>query len=269
MNEKENFKKGLEPLVGENPQVLILGTLPGDESIRKQAYYSNARNQFWKIMNILFKKETGEESNEELIKRNGIALWDCCKCATRKGSLDEAFVLNSEEPNDIKSFLDKYPSVKTIVLNGKTTTLGLYNTYFSSIDKVKVIALTSTSGMAGSVEKKIKEWSIINRLLNGEIINKKVFIKPDSNKTNEIETLELAVFKELKTRNLKSNVRFNALKKVVDFIKRKYGRSISSIPAQKTELIADYETDKEKTLNGAEKSVINELYNQLDNIRKY
>ena len=76
------------------------------------------------------------------------------------------------------------------------------------------------------------------------IINKKVFIKPDSNKTNEIETLELAVFKELKTRNLKSNVRFNALRKVVDFIKLKYGRSISSIPVQKAELIADYETDK-------------------------
>ncbi len=99
------------------------------------------------------------------------------------------------------------------------------------------------------------------------IINKKVFIKPDSNKTNEIETLELAVLKELKTRNLKSNVRFNALRKVVDFIKLKYGRSISSIPVQKAELIAEYETDKEKTLNGAEKSVINELYNQLDNIR--
>ena len=112
-------------------------------------------------------------------------------------------------------------------------------------------------------------FAVDNRLLNGEIINKKVFIKPDSNKTNEIETLEMAVFKELKTRNLKSNVRFNALRKVVDFIKLKYGRSISSIPAQKAELIADYETDKEKTLNGAEKSVINELDNQLDNIRKY
>ena len=36
-NAKVDFKEGLAPLVGEDPRVLVLGTLPGDESIKRQA----------------------------------------------------------------------------------------------------------------------------------------------------------------------------------------------------------------------------------------
>ena len=36
-NAKVDFKEGLAPLVGEAPRVLVLGTLPGDESLKKQA----------------------------------------------------------------------------------------------------------------------------------------------------------------------------------------------------------------------------------------
>lgn len=48
-------KQGLDPWVGENPKVLILGTMPGDMSLRKQAYYCNTiHNSFWKILRTLF-----------------------------------------------------------------------------------------------------------------------------------------------------------------------------------------------------------------------
>ena len=51
------LKSGLLPLVGENPKLLILGSLPGDESIKQQKYYSNPRNQFWKIINVSINPE--------------------------------------------------------------------------------------------------------------------------------------------------------------------------------------------------------------------
>jgi hypoxanthine-DNA glycosylase len=40
----------LEPIIDRNSRVLILGTMPGHESLAKGEYYANPRNQFWKII---------------------------------------------------------------------------------------------------------------------------------------------------------------------------------------------------------------------------
>lgn len=81
-----------------------------------------------------------------------------------------------------------------------------------------------------------------------------------------IEQLKALVEEELNSRNLKSRVRFSALNKVIPFIKSQYGVDTSSLPASKDELKDAYEKYKGKFLNGAESSVINELYNQLANV---
>lgn len=161
-----NFKKGLAPLVGENPRVLILGTLPGDKSIEKQAYYSSSNNSFWKILNALFEKEIGQ-SNEDFAKEIGIALWDCCHSGVRKGSGDDGFDQKSITPNDLKQFLRNHPSIKVIVLNGKGTKAEYYDKYFDDIRSPQAIALISTSN-ASSIpfETKLKEWSVIKKWLD-------------------------------------------------------------------------------------------------------
>ena len=84
-----------------------------------------------------------------------------------------------------------------------------------------------------------------------------------------IEQLKALVEEELNSRNLKSRVRFSALNKVIPFIKNQYGVDASSPPASKDELKDAYEKYKGKILNGAESSVINELYNQLANVHSY
>lgn len=45
-----NYKQGLEPLVCNEPKILILGSLPGDISIESQEYYANHKNFFWRII---------------------------------------------------------------------------------------------------------------------------------------------------------------------------------------------------------------------------
>ena len=84
-----------------------------------------------------------------------------------------------------------------------------------------------------------------------------------------IEQLKALVEEELNSRNLKSRVRFSALNKVIPFIKNQYGVDTSSLPASKDELKDAYEKYKGKILNGAESSIINELYNQLANVHSY
>lgn len=165
-NAKVDFKEGLAPLVGEVPRVLVLGTLPGDESIKRQAYYSNPRNQFWKILDGIASRKKGQ-SNEEFAKEIGIALWDCCHSAVRKGSSDNGFEKGTEVPNDVEQFLKEHPSIKIIILNGKSTKTKYYDKFFNDIKSHQALALISTSSVASvRLEDKIEEWSIIKKWLN-------------------------------------------------------------------------------------------------------
>lgn len=68
---------------------------------------------------------------------------------------------------------------------------------------------------------------------------------------------------EYESRNLKSNVRFNALEKVKDFVKKRYNDDVSCFRQNKNDFKDEYEKYKGKLLNGAESSAINELYNQF------
>lgn len=82
-----------------------------------------------------------------------------------------------------------------------------------------------------------------------------------------IEQLKALIVEELDSRELKSRARYSALDKIVLFIKKQYGVNATSLLASKEELKAAYEKDKGSAIDGAESSVINELYNQLANVR--
>lgn len=158
-NYNTDFKSGLEPWVGGEPKVLILGSLPGDESIKQQAYYANKGNAFWKIMRALYNNNT-ETDNKKFIISCGIALWDCVHSAIRKGSLDSAIKDDSVVANDIRGLIAKYPTINTIILNGGEAEK-LYNKYCKGID-CTTRRLISTSSIATIVfEKKLQEWSIV------------------------------------------------------------------------------------------------------------
>lgn len=161
-NHNTDFKSGLEPWVGGEPKVLILGSLPGDESIKQQAYYANKGNAFWKIMRALYNNNT-ETDNKKFIISCGIALWDCVHSAIRKGSLDSAIKDDSVVANDIRGLIAKYPTINTIILNGGKAEK-YYNKYCKGIDCTP-IRLISTSPAATRVfEEKLKEWSIVKDL---------------------------------------------------------------------------------------------------------
>lgn len=111
-------KQGLQPIIGNNPRILILGSLPGDESLRRQEYYGNPRNMFWDVMNgILGEKAPAAYPEKiEYLKRHGIALWDVLHSAEREGSLDSN--IRNEDFNDIAKLIGDNPSIEVIATNG-------------------------------------------------------------------------------------------------------------------------------------------------------
>ena len=164
-------KTGLPPMVGEDPKILILGSMPSDISIQKQAYYSNeSKNKFREIVYSIYQQDA-DLSCEVLLMKHHIALWDCIKRGKRKGSIDKGFDTNSLIPNDIEEFLKRYPTIRVIILNGKSksrkSTFSIFNKFFPDLgNRYKVIALDSTSNANATVstEVKVKRWAIIKDL---------------------------------------------------------------------------------------------------------
>lgn len=158
---------GLAPIADENSRILILGTMPGVESLRKQAYYGNTRNLFWQIIAEVTGKNVPEEYGEMklFLLKNKIALWDMCQACFREGSLDRN--ISEETPNDIKSFVEKHPQIKIIAFNGKESAK-LFSKHFSSLKGIKLLALPSSSPANAGIswETKVSEWSKLKVYLN-------------------------------------------------------------------------------------------------------
>jgi double-stranded uracil-DNA glycosylase len=111
-------KVGLGPVVDQKSRVLVLGTLPGDESLRLQRYYSNPTNAFWRLLASVFGAPTGATYEERLafLSDHGIALWDVLRSAERRGSSDAA--ITNAEPNDFAQLFCSYPDLRCVAFNG-------------------------------------------------------------------------------------------------------------------------------------------------------
>lgn len=159
----KNYKEGLEPWIDMESEILILGSLPSDVSIKKQAYYQNkSYNDFWNLMHDIYGK--GDDSKKFLLD-NHIALWDCLAAANREGNLDKK-ISGGKRPNKIPELLEKYSKIHKIIINGKTTTKKIFNRYFNELrnKKVDIIFLPSSSHCCTMYyEEKLNEWK--NKLM--------------------------------------------------------------------------------------------------------
>jgi hypothetical protein len=78
------------PISDPRSEVLVLGTMPGEMSLRLSQYYGHKGNQFWRIMFELHGVDFSAdyERRRQLLLENRIALWDVLKACVREGSAD-------------------------------------------------------------------------------------------------------------------------------------------------------------------------------------
>jgi len=110
---------GFAPIARSDARVLILGSLPGQRSLRERQYYAHPQNSFWRIMQTLTGAEGAYEERCESLLKGGIALWDVLAESIRPGSMDADIQTSSAKKNDFPGFYIRHPDIELVCFNGK------------------------------------------------------------------------------------------------------------------------------------------------------
>jgi hypoxanthine-DNA glycosylase len=159
-------KRSFSPIVDAQARVLVLGTLPGEESLRRGEYYAHPRNLFWPIIFALFGEPPALDYAKRLafLAEHRIAVWDVCEIGERERSADTTIRL--ERPNAIDRLLDQHPLIRAVAFNG-TTAQRLYDRHFARRPTLAYLALPSTSPAHATIGfcAKLARWTALSEVL--------------------------------------------------------------------------------------------------------
>lgn len=156
--------RSFAPVVAEDANILILGSMPGAASLAAGQYYAHPHNQFWRILGELCGAgpQLPYAARLERLRASGLALWDVLASCVRAGSLDSAIEHHSALANDIPQLLRAAPGIRRICCNGATAYHGLRRYFGSELDALGVETLrlpsTSPANAALSYARKLAAW---------------------------------------------------------------------------------------------------------------
>ena len=162
-------KAAFPPSVDEATRLLILGSLPGDVSIRQGEYYAHRGNAFWALMgDVLGEDLRGQPYAMRLkrLKARAVGLWDVIERADREGSLDSA--IRGAELRDLSAFVDRLPALEAVAFNGKTAALH-GRRQLGARPGLALFALPSSSGAFASMSREAKRnaWMAMMPYVSG------------------------------------------------------------------------------------------------------
>lgn len=149
----------LPAIADEKTRVIVLGSMPGDESLRQQRYYANPRNQFWEIIDSMFRRSviSDYDAHVAFLRDVGIGLWDVLHRCERSGSADAN--IQNGEANDFTDLFRACPHLKCLAFNGGKAQSAFAGAATVTPPDVDLIALPSSSGaLARPLEEKVKSW---------------------------------------------------------------------------------------------------------------
>lgn len=153
------LKRSFPPVVNERTRVLVLGSLPGEESLARRQYYAHPRNHFWRLMEGVTGRDLvalAYEARLAALLEAGIGLWDTVGEATRLGSLDGN--IRGHRPNPLAGLVEKLPQLRAVGFNGgRSAAIGM--SQLAGRTGLALIPLPSSSpAYTLSFEAKRERW---------------------------------------------------------------------------------------------------------------
>lgn len=155
------------PIEHPSATILILGSMPGKESLRAGQYYAHPRNAFWPIMGELAGAAPAlpYKARIEKLKTAGIALWDVLASCTRYSSMDADIEVDSICANDFASFFRKHPRITHVFFNGAMAEQCFRKFVLPSLPPRPLhfqrLPSTSPANASRSFEQKLAAWRVI------------------------------------------------------------------------------------------------------------
>ncbi len=169
------------PVAPPGARVLILGSMPGAESLRRRQYYAHPKNSFWDFMGELFGagRELPYRKRLARLRACRVALWDVAGECEREGSLDAAIDHRSVRPNDFARLFRRCPGIRAVFFNGRTPA-ELFRRFVEPeladrLAGVRFVVLPSTSPANAGVSRRGKraQWRrVLDALSDGDPIRR-------------------------------------------------------------------------------------------------
>jgi double-stranded uracil-DNA glycosylase len=155
----DGLKRSFPPIVDAGTRILVLGSLPGEESLARRQYYANPRNHFWRLIGAVIGPDLVALPYEERLRAliaAGVGLWDTVGSATRRGSLDGN--IRGHSANDLAALAASLPELRAVGFNGgKSAALGLAQ--LAARTDLALIPLPSSSpAYTRPFEEKLEAW---------------------------------------------------------------------------------------------------------------
>jgi hypoxanthine-DNA glycosylase len=150
-----------QPIVDENSQILILGSVPSIKSVENGFFYGNPYNRFWPLMSLLCNYDLVTADKVEKTKQlliNKIALYDVVYSCDIIDSNDDK--ISNIKVSDIDLIISK-SKIKHIFLNGNIT-YQIFIRYFPHLLSISTkLPSTSPRNARYSLDSLYQVWKIV------------------------------------------------------------------------------------------------------------
>lgn len=155
------------PIENADARILILGSMPGKESLRAGQYYAHPRNAFWPIMGSLVGAGPDIPYPEriQILHSAHIAVWDVLASCIRHSSMDADIEAAACDANDFKSFFLAHRQITHVFFNGalaeKFYALHVRHQLLLQPLIYRRLPSTSPAHAALSLAQKLNAWEVI------------------------------------------------------------------------------------------------------------
>jgi double-stranded uracil-DNA glycosylase len=150
-------KQGLPPAIPLAARVLLLGSFPGEESLRQSQYYAHPRNQFWRLLGEVLGEPLADlpySGRLRRLARHRVGVWDIITGCEREGSLDGDIRNASFAQFD---WLAKHaPHLRLVAMNGKKA--GSAQRRVEAFGYQTLVLPSSSPAYTLSFDEKLQAW---------------------------------------------------------------------------------------------------------------
>ncbi|MEO7602432.1 MAG: DNA-deoxyinosine glycosylase [Sphingomicrobium sp.] len=157
------YKTGLGAIARDDAWLIILGSLPGDESLAQNRYYAHPTNQFWRLLGGVIGEDLQSLDYDDRLERlaeRGIGLWDVIGSARRSGSLDQA--IRDPRHNPLAEFVEQYRALRAVAFNGRTAaSVGRKRLAGLGADLALIDLPSSSAAHTRAYPDKARDWAVL------------------------------------------------------------------------------------------------------------